>query len=76
VQAFVVEPLMALEEVGTLEQSKFADLMIVIGYPLEDIRVLQSQRKLRVFNDGLEVTAERHRSQSDSPQFTPSPISA
>jgi imidazolonepropionase-like amidohydrolase len=47
--------LMELEEVGTLEPGKIADLVLVDGNPLEDIRVLQHQRKLRVFKDGLEV---------------------
>lgn len=47
--------LMELEGVGTLERGQIADLVLVDGNPLEDIRVLQDQRKLRVFKDGLEV---------------------
>jgi hypothetical protein len=81
VRVLIVEKPMELEEIGTLEQSKIADLMIVKGNLLGVIRILQDQSKLRVFKDGLEVTAQRQRHQfnstrSDSPQFTPSPIPA
>lgn len=48
--------LMELEGVGVLEVGKLVDLLLVEGNPLEDIRVLQQQEKLRVFKDGIEVT--------------------
>jgi len=48
--------LMELPDCGTLETGKVADLLLVSGDPLSDIRVLQHQEKLRVFKDGLEVT--------------------
>lgn len=48
--------LMELDEVGVLETGKVADLVLVAGNPLEDIKVLQKQEKLRVFKDGVEAT--------------------
>jgi imidazolonepropionase-like amidohydrolase len=48
--------LMGLSEVGTLEAGKRADLLLVAGDPLADIRILQRQERLRVFKDGREVT--------------------
>jgi hypothetical protein len=42
--------------VGSLETGKIADLVLVDGNPLEDIRVLQNRNNLRVFKDGLEVS--------------------
>lgn len=48
--------LMELGEVGVLAVGKVADLLLVDGNPLEDIRVLQKQEQLRVFKDGAEVT--------------------
>ncbi len=48
--------LMDLDEVGVLEVGKIADLMLVNGNPLDDIKVFQRQEKLRVFKDGLEAT--------------------
>ncbi len=68
--------LLGFHEVGSLKLGQIADLVIVNGNPLEDVRILQDQGNLRVFKNGLEVTAERHRSRINSPQFTPSPIPA
>jgi imidazolonepropionase-like amidohydrolase len=51
--------LLELSEVGTLEAGKIADFVLVDGNPLDDIRILQKQERLRVFKDGVEVTAER-----------------
>lgn len=48
--------LMELGEAGVLEVGKIADLLLVAGNPLEDIRVFQRQEKLRVFKGGVEVT--------------------
>jgi imidazolonepropionase-like amidohydrolase len=47
---------MELSEIGTLEVGKKADLLLVAGDPLADIRLLQRQERLRVFKDGCEVT--------------------
>jgi imidazolonepropionase-like amidohydrolase len=49
--------LLDFPEVGTLEAGKIADLVMVDGDPIADIRVLQDQSKLCVFKDGLEVRA-------------------
>ncbi len=48
--------LMQMPEVGSLEAGKIADLLLVDGNPLEDIKVLQQKNNLRVFKDGLEVS--------------------
>jgi imidazolonepropionase-like amidohydrolase len=47
--------LLDLDEVGTLEAGKLADLVLVEGDVLEDVRVLQKKENLRVFKDGVEV---------------------
>lgn len=47
--------LMGLEETGTLQANKLADLVLVEGDPTKDIRVLQNSSKLRVFKGGKEV---------------------
>lgn len=47
--------LLDLDEVGTLEAGKLADLVLVNGDVLGDVRILQKQEKLRVFKDGVEV---------------------
>ena len=48
-----------LGRLGTLEPGTLADLVIVAGDPLKDIRVLQDQSKLTVMKNGqrLEVRA-------------------
>lgn len=53
--------LMELSEVGVLEVGKAADLLLVAGNPLEDIRVFQDQAKLRVFKEGTEVSLSQFR---------------
>lgn len=53
--------LMELSDVGVLEMGKVADLLLVTGNPLEDIRIFQDQAKLRVFKEGTEVTHPRFR---------------
>lgn len=47
--------LLDLDEVGALEVGKIADLLLVEGDLLEDVRILQKQENLRVFKDGAEV---------------------
>ncbi len=49
--------LMQMQNLGSLEAGKIADLLVVNGNPLEDIKVLQDKTNLRVFKDGLEVRA-------------------
>lgn len=49
--------LLELEDVGTLEVGKLADLVLVAGDPTKDIRLLQDHARLRVFKGGQEVTA-------------------
>ena len=49
--------LMELHRVGTLEVGKAADLLLVDGDPLSDIRVLHRRENLRVFKDGNAVRA-------------------
>lgn len=45
-----------LDEVGTLEPGKLADLLLINGDPLEDIRILQDKSKLaKIFKGGAEV---------------------
>lgn len=47
--------LMGLEDSGTLQEGKLADLVLVAGDPTVDIRILQDVSKLRVFRGGKEV---------------------
>ncbi len=47
--------LLDLDEVGTLEAGKIADLLLVQGDVLADVCILQKQESLRVFKDGVEV---------------------
>ncbi len=47
--------LLDMPDIGTLEIGKIADLVLVDGNPLDDIRVLQDKKNLRVFQNGLEV---------------------
>ena len=39
--------------VGTIEEGSLADLVIVDGDPLYDIRVLQDHSKLQIMKDGV-----------------------
>jgi imidazolonepropionase-like amidohydrolase len=46
--------------VGTLEPGKFADVLVVDGDPLEDIRILQDKSRIRaVFQEGRAVDLAR-----------------
>ncbi len=46
-------------DIGTVEAGKFADLLIVDGNPLDDVRLLQDPKKIRhVFKGGVEVVRE------------------
>ncbi len=47
--------LLDLDDVGTLEAGKIADLVLVNGDVLGDVRILQKQENLQVFKDGVEV---------------------
>ncbi len=49
--------LMQMPNLGSIKTGKIADLLLVDGNPLEDIKVLQDKNNLRVFKDGLEVQA-------------------
>jgi imidazolonepropionase-like amidohydrolase len=59
VQAATVTAAELLEttNVGKLEVGRVADLVVVEGDLLEDIRILQKKENLRVFQNGLEVQA-------------------
>jgi imidazolonepropionase-like amidohydrolase len=47
------------QEVGTLEPGKIADLLVVDGDPLKDLRILQDRKKIRkVIKSGI-VVVER-----------------
>lgn len=43
-------------EAGRLKPGCLADLLIVAGNPLDDIRLLGDRDRLRVFKDGVEIT--------------------
>lgn len=46
------------QEIGTIEKGKWADLVLVDGDPLQDIRVLQDVRRIKqVIKGGVGVTA-------------------
>ena len=45
------------DEIGALAPGKRADLLLVDGNPLKDVRILQESANLRVFKDGKEVQA-------------------
>ena len=46
-------------DVGTLEPGKFADLLIVDGDPLDDIRILQDKARLALIMQGGQASQER-----------------
>jgi imidazolonepropionase-like amidohydrolase len=44
------------DEVGVLREGRFADLLVVDGDPLEDVRILQARSRLRlIMQDGVAV---------------------
>ena len=46
------------QEIGTIEKGKWADLVLVDGDPLRDVRVLQDVRRIKqVIKGGVSVTA-------------------
>ena len=46
------------QDIGTIEKGKWADLLLVEGDPLQDVRVLQDVRRIkRVIKGGVTVTA-------------------
>lgn len=50
--------LLGLDDVGTIEEGKIADMLLVKGDPLDDVTVLQDAARLRVFQGGVEVRAD------------------
>jgi imidazolonepropionase-like amidohydrolase len=47
------------KETGTLEAGKYADLIVVDGNPLEDIRILQDKSKIKCVMKGGEILTDR-----------------
>ena len=47
------------EYLGTLEEGKLADLLVVDGDPLSDIKVLQQQERIKVVMKGGEVIVRK-----------------
>ncbi len=45
-------------EAGVIAAGRLADLVLVAGDPVADIKVLQAQHRLRVFKAGIEVPAD------------------
>ena len=43
------------DDLGTLEQDKLADIIIVDGNPLEDIRVLRDPEKIKLVMQGGKI---------------------
>jgi imidazolonepropionase-like amidohydrolase len=55
------ETLDVADTIGVLEKGKFADLLVVQGDPLADIRILQDQSKIRlVIKNGRPVADRRN----------------
>ena len=46
-------------EIGTVEEGKLADLLVVEGNPLENIAVLQNRDNLRLIMKGGRVVKDR-----------------
>ena len=46
-------------DIGTVEEGKLADLLVVEGNPLENIAVLQNRDNLRLIMKGGKVVKER-----------------
>ena len=51
-------------EIGTVEEGKLADLLVVEGNPLEDIAVLQRQDNLRLIMKGGRVVKDTLKSET------------
>ena len=47
------------KEIGTIEKGKLADIIIVEGNPLKDIKVLQDKRKIKMVMKEGKIEAER-----------------
>lgn len=43
------------DQVGTLEASKLADFLLIEGYPLDDIAILQDPERITVYKEGVLV---------------------
>jgi imidazolonepropionase-like amidohydrolase len=48
--------LLGLQGVGTLEQGRLADMLLVRGDPTEDIDILQDATRIRVLKGGIDVS--------------------
>jgi imidazolonepropionase-like amidohydrolase len=47
------------DDLGTVEQGKFADLLVVEGNPLEDIAILQNRQNLKlIMKEGKPIRNE------------------
>lgn len=57
-------------EAGVIAPGRLADLVLVAGDPVADIRVLQDSRRLRVFKEGTEVEPGPEISAADTEQST------
>jgi imidazolonepropionase-like amidohydrolase len=55
------EALGKLDRFGTLEKGKVADLVVVKGNPLKDVRLLQSPENILVVMKDGEVEVDRRR---------------
>ena len=49
------------DEIGTVEEGKLADLLVVDGDPLEDIAVLQRRDNIKLIMKGGRVVKDRLR---------------
>ena len=47
------------KDLGTLEEGKLADLVVIDGDPLEDIKILQSLEKINLVIKGGEIVVNR-----------------
>ncbi|MCH7744767.1 MAG: amidohydrolase family protein [Chloroflexi bacterium] len=43
------------DDIGTVEQGKLADLIVVDGDPLEDIKILKDRERIQVVMKGGEI---------------------
>jgi imidazolonepropionase-like amidohydrolase len=52
------------DEIGTVEEGKYADLVVVDGDPLADIKILQDLTKIEKVLKGGKVVVSRSSSQA------------
>jgi imidazolonepropionase-like amidohydrolase len=46
-------------DIGTVEKGKFADLVVVAGDPLADVKLLQNPERIALVLKGGEIAADR-----------------